>query len=285
MQPVLRPPEPADAAPAGAICYTAFKTIAERHGFPADFPSVEVATGLIGHLIGRPDVHAVMAEIDGRVVGSNFLWLDRDVGGVGPITIDPAVQNHGVGRRLMQAVLDHAQAHGIVRVRLVQAAYHGRSLSLYTRLGFDAREPLSVLQGAPLSLRVDGHPVRPMTVADLEAGNALCRRLQGIERPGELKAAIAQGTAMLVERGGQLTAYTTGVSFFGHTVAATTQDLQALIGAAPAFPGVGFFVPTRNAVLLRWCLDHGLRIVQPMTLMSIGPYDDPHGAFLPSILY
>jgi hypothetical protein len=47
------------------------------------------------------------------------------------------------------------------------------------------------------------------------------------------------------------------VSFFGHTVAATTQGLHALIGSAPAFPGVGFFVPTRNAALLRWCLDHG----------------------------
>ena len=30
---------------------------------------------------------------------------------------------------------------------------------------------------------------------------------------------------------------------------------------------------------------HGLRIVQPMTLMSLGEYREPQGAFLPSILY
>jgi hypothetical protein len=28
-----------------------------------------------------------------------------------------------------------------------------------------------------------------------------------------------------------------------------------------------------------------LRVVQPMTLMSVGPYQEPQGAFLPSVLY
>jgi hypothetical protein len=32
-------------------------------------------------------------------------------------------------------------------------------------------------------------------------------------------------------------------------------------------------------------LEHGLRIVQPMTLMSIGLYNEPQGVFLPSIVY
>jgi hypothetical protein len=44
-------------------------------------------------------------------------------------------------------------------------------------------------------------------------------------------------------------------------------------------------LPTRNGELLRWCLEKGLRIVQPMTLMSIGLYNEPAGAFLPSIIY
>jgi len=61
--------------------------------------------------------------------------------------------------------------------------------------------------------------------------------------------------------------------------------MKALIGAAPAFLGPGFLLPTRNAELFRWCLDHGLRVVQPMTLMSVGLYNEPAGAFLPSVLY
>ena len=283
--PTLRAATPADADAAGCICYTAFTTIAEQHNFAPDFPNPDIAIGLMRHLVARPDIHGVVAEASGRVVGSNFLWKDDAVAGVGPITIDPAAQNRGVGRMLMEAVLDHARTNGIGAVRLVQAAYHGRSLSLYTKLGFEAREPLSVMQGPALALRVEGYEVRAATPADIEAANDLCRRVHGHTRSGELRAAIEQGAAMVVERQGQITGYATGIGFFGHAVAETNEDLQALIGSAPAFPGPGFLLPTRNAPLMRWCLTRSLRIVQPMTLMTMGPYQEPQGAFLPSILY
>ena len=32
-------------------------------------------------------------------------------------------------------------------------------------------------------------------------------------------------------------------------------------------------------------LANGLRVVQPMTLMSMGLYNEPAGAYLPSVLY
>ena len=51
------------------------------------------------------------------------------------------------------------------------------------------------------------------------------------------------------------------------------------------FIGLGIIVPSRNAGLLRWCLEHGLRIVQQSTLMTIGLYNEPGGAYLPSILF
>ena len=285
MNPIIRPALPADAAPAGAICYTAFKNIAEQHAFPPDFPDPDVATGLVADLLSRTDIHAVVAEIDGRVVGSNFLWEDDRVAGVGPITVDPAAQNSHIGRRLMEEVLERAQHQGIASVRLVQAAYHARSLSLYSKLGFVVREPLSVMQGPALGKRIDACEVRAATAADLESANTLCRQVHGHARAGELRAALEQGTASVVERGARLTGYATGIGFFGHAVAETNADLQALIGAAPSFAGPGFLVPMRNAALVRWCLEHGLRIVQPMTLMTMGPYDEPKAAFLPSVLY
>jgi hypothetical protein len=91
--------------------------------------------------------------------------------------------------------------------------------------------------------------------------------------------------ATVVEHDGRITGYATALAFFGHAVGEDNADLKALIGAAPVFGGPGFLVPTRNADLLRWCLQHGLRITQPMTLMSIGLYNEPQGAFLPSIAY
>jgi hypothetical protein len=89
----------------------------------------------------------------------------------------------------------------------------------------------------------------------------------------------------LVEDDGRITGYATVVGFFGHAVGETNADVKALIGAAEEFAGPGFLLPTRNGELFRWCLTNGLRIAQPMTLMSKGQYNEPAGAFLPSILY
>ena len=44
-------------------------------------------------------------------------------------------------------------------------------------------------------------------------------------------------------------------------------------------------LPIRNAALFRWCLDRKFKVMMPMTLMSIGLYNEPRGAFLPSIIY
>jgi hypothetical protein len=113
----------------------------------------------------------------------------------------------------------------------------------------------------------------------------VCWKVHGHDRGGELAAAIQQGIATVVERDGRITGYSTGVKFFGHSVGETNPDLEALIAAAPGFEGPGFLVPTRNAELFRWCLANGLRVVEPMTLMSVGLYNEPAGAFLPSILF
>jgi predicted N-acetyltransferase YhbS len=285
MNVTLRPGNAEDAQRCGAICYDAFKTIAAQHSFPPDFPSPHVAIALLAELLAHPGVYAVVAEIDGRVVGSNFLDERSTVAGIGPITVDPAVQDRAVGRQLMQHVLERVAQRRFPGVRLVQAAYHNRSLSLYTRLGFVAREPLSMMQGPPLAVQLPGYTVRPATARDLDACNQLCMHVHGHDRRGELLDALTQGTATLVEHGGRLAGYATPIAFLGHAVGKTNDALKALIGAAPAFPGPGFLLPTRNGELLRWCLDHGLRVVQPMTLMSVGLYNEPAGAFLPSVLY
>ena len=115
--------------------------------------------------------------------------------------------------------------------------------------------------------------------------NRVCRQIHGHDRGGELLDAISQGTATLVEHGGRVTGYATVIGFFGHAVGESNKELEALIGAATTFPGPGFLLPTRNTDLFRWCLQHGLRVTQPMTLMSLGLYNNPAGAFLPSILY
>jgi predicted N-acetyltransferase YhbS len=281
----LRTGSPADARACGEICYQAFELISAQHGFASDFPDVEAAYDFMHELLARPDLYSVVAEVGGRVVGSNFLCSEQRVAGIGPLSVSPSIQNATVGRHLMAAVIDRAGQQRLASVRLVQAAYNNRSLALYTKLGFDVQEPLVSMQGQALGLKIPSYPVRLATVDDLVACNLLCRQIHGFDRQQELARAIQQGTATVVEHDNVITGYATSIGFFGHAVGTSNRDLQALIGAATSYIGQGFLVPTRNSQLFRWCLQQGLQIVQPMTLMSRGLYVRPAGAFLPSILF
>jgi GNAT superfamily N-acetyltransferase len=274
-----------DAIICGRICYDAFTKISREHSFPPDFPSADVATNVLSTMFSHPGFYCVVAESDGQILGSNCLDERSAIAGVGPITIDPEIQNKGVGRALMDAVLTRCAQQGFPGARLIQAAFHNRSLSLYTKLGFDTREPLSTMQGPPVRTATSGYSIRPATLSDVEECNRLCRRVHGHDRGGELRDAIEQGTAQVAQRQGRIAAYSAGIGFFGHTVGENNLDVQAMIANADSFAGPGILVPARNAGLFRWCLDNGLRVVQPMTLMTMGLYNEPAGAYLPSILY
>jgi predicted N-acetyltransferase YhbS len=275
----------ADSQMCGRILYDAFRELAERHNVPPDFPSAEAATGLTSMLIDAPGFYGVVAEEAGKIVGSNFVDERSPIFGVGPVSVAPGVQNRAIGRRLMDAALERATAQKAAGVRLVQAGYHNRSLCLYTKLGFVTREPLSLLQGPRLNAKFAGYDVRPAEERDVEFCNQLCREVHGFARDRELRDAIRAHSASVVEHSDMITGYATSIGFVAHAVAKTNQDLKALIGAATEFPGPGFLLPTRNAEVLVWCLNAGLRLVFQMTLMSIGLYNEPAGAYLPSVLY
>jgi predicted N-acetyltransferase YhbS len=280
----LRPIRPADLPIAGKICYDAFGAISGQHNFPPDFPTPEIAAGLMNWLYDT-GFYGVVAELDGHIIGSNFIDERSPIIGVGPITVDPAVQNSGVGGTLMRHMLDRADDNGAPGVRLLQAGYHTRSLCLYTKLGFALREPLANLQGTPPGIAIPGCTVRPAVAGDTNACNRLHRAVHGHDRAWALRDAVAAGGASVVERAGRITGYATEIGFAGHAVAESNDDLKALIAAAPAITGPGLLLPTRNTELFQWCLANGLRMVQPMTLMTVGLYNEPRGAWLPSIWY
>jgi len=117
---VIRRATPADAEVCGRICFEAFGTLADKHNFPRDFPSPEIPTHVLSTMFSHPSFFCVVAEQDGKVIGSNCLDERTPVAGVGPITIDPGTQNRSVGRQLMQAVMSRAAEREFAGVRLVR---------------------------------------------------------------------------------------------------------------------------------------------------------------------
>jgi len=283
----IRSATPADVGACGRIIYEAFKAIAEQHRFPPDFPTVDAATQLAGLFIDHPAIFGVVAERHGEVVGSNFLDERDPIRGLGPITVDPRAQARGIGRQLMQAVLERGRA--APGIRLLQDAFNTRSIALYGSLGFDVREPILLMGGTPRSMPSSDTEVRPFRSDDLEACAALCMKVHGFGRVNELTDASKLFSPVVAVRGGRVTAYASTATFWplNHGVAETEADMRALLLGAAALTSepLAFLLPVRQADFFRWCLGEGLRVIKPMTLMALGEYREPAGCWYSSVLY
>lgn len=283
----IRPATAADVEACGRIIYEAFNDIAEQHRFPPDFPTVEAATQLSSLFVHHPAIFGVVAETDGEVVGCNFLDERGPIRGLGPITVDPRSQGRGIGRRLMNAVLERGR--DALGIRLLQDSFNTRSISLYASLGFDVKEPVLLMTGTPASKPSSDVQVRRLLAHDLEACAGLCVRVLGFERTRELADALKLFSPAVAVRGDRVTAYASTVTFWplNHGVAETEADMRDLMLGAAALTSepLAFLLPVRQAEFFRWCLNEGLRVVKPMTLMTTGQYREPGGCYFVSVLY
>jgi GNAT superfamily N-acetyltransferase len=283
---VLREPRPEDAETIAEIVFNAFGQLHDHHRFQRDFPELALARGLIEVWIAHPEVWGVVAELDGKIVGSNFLDERDEISGVGPITIDPGAQNAGIGRKLMDAVIERGRdARGI---RLMQDAFHMRSLSLYEKLGFRVTDGCAVMSGELMAEPPSDMEVRPLSESDLEECGRLCERVHGFARTGALADAMRGMNPHVGLRDGMIVAYASALSFWpmAHGVAERDEDMQALLagGAAAAGEPIALLVPLESE-LFPWALHAGLVAVKPMNLMSMGFHQEPQGAWFPSVLY
>ena len=255
--------------------------------FPVISQTLEDAVQLTGLFVDHPAIFGVVAEIDGRVVGSNFLDERNLIRGVGPITVAPDVQERGVGRQLMEAVIEREREPA--GIRLVQDAFNMCSLSLYASLEFEVKEPLALVQGKPKGKTPAGVEVRLLRSEDLGECASLCIRVHGFDRANELRDARELFSPVVALREGRITAYASAPFYWklNHGVAETEEDMRALImGAGTVIKEpLAMLVPVRQASFFRWCLREGLRVLKPMTLMAMGMYQEPNGCYFPSVLY
>ena len=282
----LIPATPEHLTELARICHLAFNTLHERHRVPADVPSEDVGRLIIGGVLPRPDYVGVVAVEGGRPVGSNFLLLADEVCGVGPITVDPAVQSRGVGRRLMQWAIDEAVRRRGPRapVRLFQEAVNTASLSLYARLGFRWRDAAVSMFPAPAGA---GDPsVRPMAETDLPHVDRLSARHFGYSRANDARQLLAMGLPGLVrERDGRVVGYQFA-TLFGHAAAERDDDLITLAAqtARRVPPPMSIcIVPMSQSTLFAAALAAGFRVAKVLNYMSLEAYRPPSGPSMPSI--
>lgn len=285
----IRPITADDAENCGRVIYEAFCSIDDLRNLPRDIPNEEAGARLAQVCINIPEIYGIVAEDEnGNFLGSNFLWEHNAIRAIGPITIDPNVQSKGIGRKLMQAVIERGKA--APGIRLVQGAYNLASMSLYADLGFEIVEPLVIMEGTPTgAASSNSAEIRPLEERDLNMCNDLCRKIHGFDRANELKQFSQMFPSFVAVRDNRVVAYASAPVLWNmnHAVAETTEDMQDLLFGASKQTGqpLSFLLPTRQAELFRWCLKNNLRTTKPLTLMKMGEYQEPQGAFLPSVLY
>lgn len=88
-----------------------------------------------------PNYHELVAEVDGHVVGTAglvaFQGRMNHVGEIAHIMVHDEFQGRGIGRQLMEALLDIADNYlGLVRVELLVYPDNEGAVRLYESLGF-----------------------------------------------------------------------------------------------------------------------------------------------------
>ena len=78
----------------------------------------------------------LVAEEQGRVVGFGFLWLLPGEGQVADIAVDPSSARRGVGRKILQKMIDEARRSRCETVTLEVSAENVAAQRLYAAEGF-----------------------------------------------------------------------------------------------------------------------------------------------------
>jgi putative acetyltransferase len=137
---IVRPEQPADVDAIRTLTETAFRTAPHADGTEHLIIDRLRAAGVL--------TLSLVAELDGVIVGhvavSPVTVSDGSAGwyGLGPISVDPALQGKGIGGRLVREGLQRLKALGATGcVLLGDPAYYGR-------FGFEA-DPKLTLDGVP----------------------------------------------------------------------------------------------------------------------------------------
>ncbi|MGC6330862.1 GNAT family N-acetyltransferase [Rhizorhabdus sp. FW153] len=219
----------------------------------------------------------VVAELDGKVVGTVMGWrFGESFATLGMVIVTNALQGKGLGRQLMDTMLERLQGRTI----LLNATAAG--LPLYRKMGFvelgAVCQHQAIASAQPLVQLRPGERVRPMGATDGEALNALYAAATGMDRKVLLDAFLAEGNTVVLSHEHEQSGFAV-LRRFGRgwaiapVVAPDADGAKALISHWLGTQSGSFCridIPEESG-LGPWLEEQGLPQVGRVTVMALGP--------------
>ena len=139
---------------------------------------------------------ALAAEVDGALVGTNFVTRWGSVGFFGPLSVLPSMWDRGVARALLRATMAVFDDWGVAHRGLFTFGDSAKHIALYQSYGFLPRFLTSILAG-PVSGEARGWTTFS-SLGDpgqglLEAADLTGSIFEGLDVRREIKATLDQG--------------------------------------------------------------------------------------------
>jgi GNAT superfamily N-acetyltransferase len=206
MSALVRPMAEGDRSEASRIFCTAFGTFL---GAP-DPENFWTDRDYVYGRFGAENVASFTAELDGKVVGSNFATRWGSVGFFGPLTTRPDLWDRGIAQPLVRAVCDTFDDWGISHAGLCTFPQSAKHVHLYRKFGFYPRF-LTAIMAAP-ARAADSATRRSryseLSPTDRRAAEAACREVtealyEGLDLGAEIRTVAAHrlGDTLLLRDG------------------------------------------------------------------------------------